>query len=71
MVFVVVVVCLFVCLFLQLLLLHMKVPRLGESELHLPAYATATAMPDLSCIGDLCYSLWQYWILNTLNEARD
>ena len=28
---------------------HMEVPRLGvESELHLPAYATATATPDLS-----------------------
>ena len=27
----------------------MEVPRLGvESELQLPAYATATAMPDLS-----------------------
>ena len=28
---------------------HMEVPSLGaESELQLPAYATATAMPDLS-----------------------
>ena len=39
---------------------HMKVPRLGvESELQLPAYATATATatPDLSCICDLHHSL--------------
>ena len=33
---------------------HMEVPRLGvKSELQLPAYATATAMPDLSRICDL------------------
>ena len=36
---------------------HMEVPRLGvESELQLPAYATATAMPDLSYICDLHHS---------------
>ena len=30
---------------------HVEVPRLGvESELQLPAYTTATAVPDLSCI---------------------
>ena len=30
---------------------HMEVPRLGiKSELQLPAYTIATAMPDLSCI---------------------
>ena len=30
---------------------HMEVPRLGvELELQLLAYATATAMPDLSCL---------------------
>ena len=44
---------------------HMEVPRLGvESELQLPAYATATAMPDLSCVCDLHHSSWQCWILN-------
>ena len=44
------VVCLFVCFcFLGLHPWHMEVPRLGvESELQLPAYAAATAMPDLS-----------------------
>ena len=32
----------------------MEVPRLGaESELQLPAYATASAMPDLRCVCDL------------------
>ena len=30
---------------------HMEVPRLGvKSELELPAYATATALWDLSCL---------------------
>ena len=41
-------------LFLWLHLLHMEVPRLGvESELQLSAFATATAMPDLSYVCDL------------------
>ena len=51
---------------------HMEVPRLGvELELQLPAYPTATAMPDLSLICDLHQSSWQCWILGPLNEARD
>ena len=51
---------------------HMKVPRLGvESELQMPAYATATATPGLSHIFDLHHSLWQCWICNPLSEARD
>ena len=29
------------------------------------AYATATATPNLSCIWDLCLSLWQCQIFNT------
>ena len=50
----------------------MEVPRLGvEWELQLPAYATATATQDLSCICDLYHSSWQCQILNPLNEARD
>ena len=50
----------------------MEVPSLNiESELHLPAYATAIAMRDPSHVCDLCYSLWQQYILNPLNEARD
>ena len=38
-----------------------KLPRLGvkSSELQLPAYTTATAMPDQSCVCDLHYSLQQ------------
>ena len=37
-----------------------KFPRLGiKSELQLPAYAIATATPDLSGICDLCHSLQQ------------
>ena len=38
----------------------MKVPRLGvKLELQLPAYATGTAMPDLSCTCDLQHSSQQ------------
>ena len=49
----------------------MEVPRLGvESELLLPAYATATATPDPSLVCDLHHSLRQCWILNPLSKAR-
>ena len=58
--------------FLGLYLQHMEVPRLGvDSELQLPAYATAIAMQDLSCICDLHHSSRQHWILNPLSKARD
>ena len=51
---------------------HMEVPKLGvELELQLPAYTTATAMPDLSCVCDLHHSSWQRRILNPLSGARD
>jgi len=40
-------------------------------ELQLPAYTTATAMPDSSHISNLCHSLWQHQTLNPLSEARD
>ena len=50
----------------------MEVPRLGvEWELQLPAYATATAMPDLSLIRDLPHSSQGHRILNPLGRARD
>ena len=50
----------------------MKVSGLEvELELQLPAYTTATAMPDLSCICELHHSSWQHQILNSLNDARD
>ena len=50
----------------------MEVPRPGvKSELQLPAYTTATATWDLSCICNLCHSSWQRWILNPLKEPRD
>ena len=42
-----------------------------ESELKLPAYTTATAMPDLSCNWDLHGGSWQHHILNPLSEVRD
>ena len=51
---------------------YMEVPRLGvESELQRPAYTTATAMQDPSCICDLHHSPRQRWILNALSRARD
>ena len=50
----------------------MEVPRLVvESEMQLPAYATAIATPDLSCICDLHLSSQHGWILNPLKEASD
>ena len=50
----------------------MEVPRLGvESKLQLPAYATATAIQNLSRVCDLHHSSQQRWVLNPLNEARD
>ena len=50
----------------------MEVPRRGgESELQVPAYATAIAIQDLSHIYDLHHSLWQCQILKALSKARD
>ena len=50
----------------------MEIPRIGvKAELQLQAYATATAAQDLSHICDLHHSLWQYQILNPLNEDMD
>ena len=58
--------------FLELHLRHMEVPRLGvESELQLPADATATAMQNPSHICDLYHSSQQQRILNTLSGASD
>ena len=49
----------------------MEVPRLGvKSELQLPAYTEATAMPDASRVCDLHHSPWELQILNPLSEAR-
>ena len=42
-----------------------------ESELQLPAYATATATQDPSCVFDLHHISWQCRVLNLLSEARD
>ena len=51
---------------------HMEVTRLGvQLEPQLPAYTTATATPDPSCICNLHHSSWQHRILNSLSEARD
>ena len=51
---------------------HMEGSKLGvESELQLPAYATATTTPDPSRICGLHHSSWQCQILNPLREATD
>ena len=58
--------------FLGLHLQHMEVPRLGpESELQLPAYATATARQDPSRVCDLQHSSLQRQIPDPLTKARD
>ena len=50
----------------------MQVPRLGvESELQLPAYTTATATWDPSCVFHPHHSSQQRRLLNPLIEARD
>ena len=52
----------------------MEAPRLGvQSELQLPAIATATAiaMPEPSRVYHVHHSSWQRQILNSLSEARD
>ena len=50
----------------------MEVPGLGvKSEMQLPAYTTATAMWDLRHIYNVCHSLRQHQILNSLREVRD
>ena len=61
----------FVC-FLGPYLQHVEVLWLGvASELQLPAYTTATATWDPSCVSDLHHSSPQPWILNPLSETRD
>ena len=70
--FVFVFVFVFVVVFLEPHLQPMEVPRLGfEMELYLPAYTTATAMQDLSCVFNLHHSSQQHQILNPLSEAGD
>ena len=50
----------------------MEVFRLGvELELQLPAYTTATATWDPSCLCDLHHSSWQRRILNPLSKDRN
>ena len=42
-----------------------------KSELQLPAYTTATAMPDLSHVCDLHHSSWQHQGPDPLSEDKD
>ena len=58
--------------FLWPLLWHMEVPGPGaESQLHLLTYSTTTEALNLRCIYDLCFNLWQCWILGPPSKARD
>ena len=53
---------------------QVEVPGLGvelELWLQLPAYTTATATPDWSCVCDLHHSSPQCWIVSPLSEAWD
>ena len=51
---------------------HMELPRRGiESELEPPAYTTAIATQDPSCVCKLHHSSGQRYILNPLSDARD
>ena len=51
---------------------HMEVTRLvGQTKLQLPAYTTATAMPDPSYVCDLHHSSQQCQILYSLSETRN
>ena len=51
---------------------HTEFPRLGvELELQLPAYTTATAMPNPCHVCNLHHSSGQRQILNSLSQARD
>ena len=62
-------VCVCVCVLLGLPLQHMEVPRLVVKwELQLPAYATTTAMQDLSHVYNQHHSSQQFSILNPLRE---
>lgn len=50
----------------------MEVPRLKvELELQSPAYNTAAARRDLSCVCNLHHSSQQRQILNPLSRAKD
>ena len=65
--------CLGVCfgLFRATTMAHGSSQAKGQREPWMPAYTTASAIPDLSCICDLHYSLQQCRILNPPREARD
>ena len=50
---------------------HMEVPKLGV-KLQLPAYTTATAMPDLCHVWDHATALSNAsWVLNLLSHNRN
>ena len=62
----------FCFVFLGPQLQYIVVPKLRvKLELQLPAYTTATAMPELSHICNLHHSSWQHWVLNPVRKARD
>ena len=50
---------------------HMEVQARGQIRATMPAYTTATATQDPSCVCDLHHSSWQCQIFNPLSEARN
>ena len=63
---------LFIYLFSEPHLQHMEIPSLGvKLEQQMPAYTTATALPNLSLVCILHYSSQQCWILNSLSPGME
>ena len=63
---------LFFKFFLGLHLWHMDVTRQGvKSQLQLLPHTTAMAIPDPSCVCELCHSLQQQWIFKPLSKVRN
>ena len=63
--------CFFVCFVFATPEAHGSSWAKGQVRAATGACATAMATLDLSCICNLCCSLWQCWFLNPLSEARD
>ena len=59
------------CIYLFIYLSCLFTQARGLIRAQLPAYTTATAMPDPSHVCGLHHSSWQGRILNLLSEARD
>ena len=61
----------FVCFFRAAPVAYGSSQARGRIGAQLPAYTTATATQDVSCVCDLHHSSRQHWIFNPLRDARD